>query len=183
MRCKNCSSGTVKVTCTECSGKGTYSGTCPDCKGTGKRSASTARTTPRPTSTPKRSDSSSSYSSGYSTYVWVTLPLGLSGDAWESAGVADAAWLLEYMKDGYALRIAYTAKDNGHVWICLPHSKAGWTGIGQNNPIKRDGYVYIPYSMISRAAGVRPDDWEGALYIKGNTDWKVTKIEVVSWTD
>lgn len=111
------------------------------------------------------------------------MPIGLSGSAWESASVADAGWMLDFLEDGYALRIYYTARDNGHVWICLPHSKAGWSGIGQNDPIKRDGHVYIPYSMISRAAGTRPSDWEDSLYIKGNTDWKVTKIEVLRWVE
>lgn len=173
----------MKVTCTECNGRGTYSGTCPDCKGTGKRSTTTtARATARPTATPRPGTSRSSGRNRFAGVFW-TIPQELSGEAWSSAGVPDAGVILGYIKDGYALRIVYTAEDDGHVWICLPHSKAGWSGIGQNDPIKGGGCVYITSDMIEAAAGSNRSSWGTAMYIKGNTRWRVSKIEIVYWND
>ena len=104
------------------------------------------------------------------------------GDAWESVAVTSLSKLLQKLGPGYALRITYSATDNGKVWICLPLTKAGWTGIGQSNPIIRGDSIIIPYSVIKRATGNQFNPFD-TLYIKGNTQWTVTKIEVVRWTE
>ena len=175
--CRYCSSdGKVQVTCTGCSGRGTYTGTCPDCKGTGKRTTTTTTTT-------TSSSTTKAPSAGTAGSVRYSRTVSISGKAWNSGGVSDPEALLSNLSSGYALRITYAAADNGYVWICLPHSKAEWTGIGQSNPIRQNGCVIIPYSVISKAAGSSKSSWGTGLYIKGNTDWYVTKIEVVRWTE
>lgn len=51
--------------------------------------------------------------------------------------------VLKKLTRNYALEITFSASGNGHVWICLPQSKAGWTGISQQNPIIRGNKVII----------------------------------------
>lgn len=163
------------VNCKKCSGRGGKMITCPCCGGSGKGATPTpkptATPTPRPTATP-------------GPRITFTQKNGAScsGAAWNAASPTCGKDVLKKLTRNYALEITFTASGNGHVWICLPQSRAGWTGIGQQNPIIRGNKVIIPYDTVVKAAG-SSSSWGSQLYIKGNTEWKVTQIRVIYWPD
>lgn len=197
MRCSKCSSGKVSVKCTNCSGTGTYSGTCPDCKGTGKKSTTTTKsattkstTTTRSTTTTKSSTTGKTTgmpSNSVNNPALVNVSDKLSGNAWQAQSVTKGSNLMNELRSGRALRIEFTTSDpEGYVWICLPGSEIGWTGIGQQYPsIKSSGnkrYVIITYEAVVNAAGPKAK-WGSKLYIKGNKDWSVQSISVINWKE
>lgn len=180
-RCVICD-GTGYEDCSACDGRGglTHSvcgGTggavirCPYCAGGGMAPAATPTPTPRPTQTPGPRVSFARQDGAF-----------CSGAAWNAATPACGREALKQLTAGYALEIAFTAAGDGHVWICLPQSKAGWTGIGQQNPIIRGNTVIIPYDTVVKAAG-SPSSWGDQLYIKGNAEWQALQIRVIYWPD
>ena len=173
-RCSLCSNRGY-VNCKKCGGQGGKMITCPCCGGSGQAATPTpeptATPTPKPTATP-------------GPRITFTQKNGAScsGAAWNSASPSCGKEVLSKLARNYALEITFSATGNGHVWICLPQSKAGWTGIGQQNPIIRGNKVIIPYDTLVKAAGASYS-WGNQLYIKGSTDWKVTQIRVIYWPD
>lgn len=173
-RCTTCNAKGY-MTCKKCSGKGGKSVSCSYCGGSGLAATSTpkptATPTPRPTATP-------------GPRITFTQKNGAScsGAAWNAASPSCGKDVLKKLTRNYALEITFSASGSGHVWICLPQSKAGWTGIGQQSPIIRGNKVIIPYDAVVKAAG-SSSSWGSQLYIKGSTDWKVTQIRVIYWPD
>lgn len=173
-RCTTCNAQGY-ITCKKCSGKGGKSVSCPFCGGSGL----TATPTPRPTATPTPRPTATP-----GPRITFTQKNGAfcSGAAWNASSPSCGKDVLKNLTRNYALEITFSASGGGHVWICLPQSKAGWSGIGQQDPIIRGNKVIIPYDTVVKAAG-SSSSWGSQLYIKGNTEWKVTQIRVIHWPD
>lgn len=168
--CSTCE-GKGGLTHNICNGQGSFVIQCPYCAGSGVAPAATPTPTPAPTPTPGPRASFAQQNGA-----------SCSGTAWNAAVPACGKDVLKQLTGDYALEITFTASGNGHVWICLPQSKAGWTGIGQQDPIIRGNKVIIPYDTVVKAAG-SSSSWGSQLYIKGSTEWKVTQIRVIYWPD
>ena len=169
LTCASCKGkGKTNVYCKSCKGTGVSYGPCDVCDGVGTMA------TPKPTNPVHAAP-------------LLKKSVRLSGAAWNAQSVDGGAEILKKFQRGTALLIEYTTSgSDGHVWICLPESKQGWTGIGQQSPmIRQEGsrrYVIIPFSEVFRAAG-NAGTWGKKLYIKGNQQWTVMSVSVIPWTE